>query len=62
MSEATIYDEADVGGPGAGTAVAPLDFCGPCHAGDHVRCERGDCECDGLCATRAAKEASNEQA
>lgn len=58
---ATIYDDAAVGGPGAGTAVAPLDFCGPCHAGDHDRCEGEDCDCDGLCAMRSAREASTDE-
>lgn len=56
MTEVTVYDDSSVGGPGAGTAVAGLDFCPPCIEGDHQRCGAGGCECDGLCATRAAKE------
>lgn len=62
MTDVTIYDDSAVGGPGAGTAVAPLDFCEPCHAGDHERCGKGDCECDGLCGTRRARSETNGQA
>lgn len=62
MTVATVYDESSVGGPGAGSAVGELDFCEPCHAGDHERCGEGDCECDGLCGTRRAREATDEQA
>lgn len=60
MTDTAIYGDP-LGGDG-GTAVAPLDFCEPCHAGDHERCSEGGCECDGLCGVRRAREATNEQA